>query len=46
MICSCFPFARKIPVRKRREQRAMIRYNKLRKSESKKERHSLQTLVE
>ena len=30
MICSCFPFARKIPVRKRREQRAIAKDNKRR----------------
>ena len=30
MICSCVPFARKIPVRKRREQRAIAKDNKRR----------------
>ena len=30
MICSCFPFARKIPVRKRREQRLLAKDNKRR----------------
>ena len=30
MICSCFPFARKIPVRKLREQRAIAENDKRR----------------
>ena len=30
LICSCFPFARKIPVRKRREQRLLAKDNKRR----------------
>ncbi len=30
MICSCVPFARKIPVRKRREQRLLAKDNKRR----------------